>query len=559
MVSRRWLWIAAWALVGCVNVPDYAFPDAQPQDADRRPPPDMGDAAPDMPPAPPMDAAPPDAEGVCVRTPEVCNGEDDDCDLEVDEGFALDDDIDHCGGCDRACRPGNAEPVCVEGACRVAACAEGFADVDDDPTNGCEYACPGPVGPERCNAVDDDCDDRIDEGIDDRVDDVPGVCMGARIPCLPGGMSGAPDFAALPDHQADESRCDGLDNDCDGRVDEAQPALGSPCTVGEGACARSGVRICAADGAGERCDVEPGAAVPDSVCDGVDADCDGLVDEGIAGCVRCDGGDGSPCNGCPDGTAVPAGSVCVPAGEFSLGSPPDEAGRTAREGPAHPVRISRPFVMHSTEVTRRAWQALFEDDPSFFEFRARRPVERVNWYEAVAYANALSESEGRTPCYTLDGCNAAPPGAGLVCVSVDFVGVACDGYRLPTEAEWEYAARAGTEGRFWFGDADGGLAMTDFYTANSGGVTHEVGQLSPNAWGLYDVHGNVWEWVHDGFAAYEDVLDRDPVGPVDAEERVRRGGSFGALPDESRSAFRASELPNFGGPRGGFRLVRTLP
>ncbi len=550
------------ALAGCVDVPDWSFEDAQVQDADRRPPPDMDDLPLDVTvmDADPADAAP-DSETVCVRTDELCNGRDDDCDGAADEDFDLDGDPDNCGGCGLACRPGNAEGACALGTCTVARCAEGFADIDGDPVNGCEYGCPGPVGDEVCNGVDDDCDARTDEQIDARLGEgeTAGVCLGTPIPCLPGGTVGEPDFAAIATWQPEEDRCDGLDNDCDGAVDEAQPNVGEACAVGLGICARAGTRVCADDGVGDRCDVEPGEPVPDVLCDGLDADCDGLVDEGIAGCVQCDGRIQPPCNGCPDSATVPAGWVCVRAGRFDRGSPPDERGRLDREGPQHTVRITRPFLIQSTEVTRRDWRAVFEDDPSFFDFEPRRPVERVNWFEAVAYANALSAAEGREQCYVLEGCNAAAPGAGSICVSVEFAGVECEGYRLPTDAEWAYAARAGSQTRFWFGDADAGLAMTDFYSGNGDGVTHEVGQLSPNPWGLYDVHGNVWEWVHDGAMPYEDVLEIDPTGDDEAEERIRRGGSLVALPDECRSAAYESEAPNTRSSRGGFRLVRTLP
>ncbi|MCB9543317.1 MAG: formylglycine-generating enzyme family protein [Myxococcales bacterium] len=553
------------ALAGCVSIPEWAFDDTPTPDSGRitpLPTPDEGPAED----AGPIDDMEPAPDFGCVRQDESCNGRDDDCDGQIDEGYDLERDPDNCGACDTACRPPNAEGACEARACVVAACAEGFADLDDDPISGCEYTCPSAIGPEDCNGVDDDCDGSIDEQVDGALEDQLGVCAAAVRPCNGAAGFGEPDYAALPDYQADETLCDGRDNDCDGDADEAQPELGEACAVGLGVCARAGVRVCGPDRRTAVCDAVAGAptADADALCDGLDEDCDGRIDENAAGCIRCAGpadaaGLLPPCNACPAGTAVPSGFACVPAGEFAMGSPDDEAGRTAREGPVHPVRISRGYLIGTTEVTQRAWGRLFADDPSFFADQPRRPVERVSWYEAVAYANALSEAEGLEACYVLDGCNGAAPGAGLICAEVGFAGVECRGWRLPTEAEWERAARAGSDGRYWFGDDEGRLAMSDYFAGNSGDRTHEVGQLAPNDWGLYDVHGNVWEWVHDVYAPYEDVIERDPIGPDDGPQRVRRGGSFGALSSDARSAFRAPEDPVLRAARGGFRLVRTLP
>lgn len=564
----RWLvWVAAAGLVGgCVSIPEWSFDEVEAVDANTAPPPpqpEMGTPPSDMGPGPRADGdVEPDLG--CVRTDEVCNGRDDDCDRVVDEDFDFESDVTHCGGCGRACRPARATGVCVEGVCTVEACEEGFADLDDGIL-GCEYMCPTVVDDETCDGVDEDCDGSVDEGLDRSAPDQFGVCAAAMRVCNGADGWGPPDLEAVDDYQADEDLCDGLDNDCDGMVDEAQEALGELCEVGFGVCRQAGVRVCGPDRRSVTCGADPGmpTAADDSLCDGIDSDCDGRVDEDAAGCVRCAGpevqeGLDPPCNGCPAGTAVAAGRVCVPAGSFDIGSPEGEVGRTAREGPQHRVRLSRAFVVDETEVTQRAWLRVFEDDPSFFDGNPRRPVEQVTWFEAAAYANALSEAEGREVCYALDGCNGAMPGDGVVCAEVEFAGVGCEGYRLPTEAEWEYAVRAGGDGRFWFGDDEGRLDMSDFFSVNGGGVTHDVGQLAPNPWGLYDVHGNVWEWVHDRYAAYQDQIDEDPVGPAEGDQRVRRGGSFGSLSPDARSAFREGLDPSTRLSRGGFRLVRTV-
>ena len=568
MTPTRCIGLAiAMLLQGCISIPEWPFDEATDADRGRVPVQPPADASDD----PTADTGPLadlgiDPDGGCVRRAETCNGRDDDCDGATDEDFDLLGDPDNCGTCGTACRPPNAEGACAAGECAIARCVDGFADVDDAPLSGCEYTCPVAMAPEDCNGIDDDCDGIADEDIDGSLEDQVGVCAAAMRPCLGEAGFGEPDYAAIIDYQREENLCDGRDNDCDGLADEAADGLGDPCTVGLGVCRREGERVCGPDRRSVVCGAEAGEPVAndDARCDGLDDDCDGRVDENAAGCVQCPGpaiaaGIAPPCNGCPAGTAVPSGQACIPPGEYVIGSPPDEIGRTVREGPAHPVRLTRAFFIGTTEVTQRAWVRLFEDDPSFFAAQPRRPVERVTWYEAIAYANALSEVEGFAPCYVLENCNGVAPGAGLICADVAFEGTDCPGYRLPTEAEWEYAARAGSDSRYWFGDDEGRLTMSDRFTGNSDMRTHDVGQLAPNPWGLYDVHGNVWEWVHDVFGPYQDVIDTDPTGPADGPERVRRGGSFGALSQDARSAFRAPENPVTQAARGGFRLVRTAP
>ncbi len=143
---------------------------------------------------------------------------------------------------------------------------------------------------------------------------------------------------------------------------------------------------------------------------------------------------------------------------------------------------------------------------------------------------------------------------------------AADGYRLPTEAEWEYACRAGTATRYSFGSDPAALADHAWFRSNAGGTTHPVGQKRPNPWGLFDMHGNVAEWCHDAYAedAYAKGESKDPTGPKAGDERVLRGGSWGGSPDACRSSARASEKPGFADvcfnyERYGFRCVRRAP
>jgi len=217
------------------------------------------------------------------------------------------------------------------------------------------------------------------------------------------------------------------------------------------------------------------------------------------------------------------------------------------ERPAHPVRVSG-FWMDVTEVTQASYQKLMGTNPAKFK-GPDRPVERASWLSAALYCNMRSLREGLSPCYdpeTLD---------------CDFT---ADGYRLPTEAEWEYAARAGTDTRYSFGDDPGKLPAHGWFKDNGQGATHPVGRKRANPWGLRDMHGNVAEWCGDfyqgGYAAEGDAVD--PRGPESGDERVLRGGSWKTSADACRSSARFSEPPGFadvcfGYEAYGFRCVRS--
>jgi formylglycine-generating enzyme required for sulfatase activity len=233
--------------------------------------------------------------------------------------------------------------------------------------------------------------------------------------------------------------------------------------------------------------------------------------------------------GCPDGF------VRIEPGTFTMGSPTGEQDRDDDEV-QQTVAISRGYCMKATEVTQREWQSVMGSNPSNFKNCGWNcPVEQVSWEDAVGYANALSRREGLPECY-----------AGST-----FPGLTCRGYRLPTEAEWEYAARAGTTGATY-----GNLDSVAWYDENSGSATHPVGQKQPNAWGLYDMLGNVWEWTGDWYDTYPGTVT-DPTGPATGSARVLRGGSWGHSARDARAAYRGATTPGYRSGSLGFRLVRT--
>jgi len=226
--------------------------------------------------------------------------------------------------------------------------------------------------------------------------------------------------------------------------------------------------------------------------------------------------------------------VPIPGGTFLMGSPADEPGRFGDEG-QHRVTVSS-FLMAATPVTESQFGGLGWWRSNR---QKRHPKANVRWEEAVAWCNRLSRSEGLTEAYAEGDL---VPGA--------------DGYRLPTEAEWEYACRAGTQTSWWTGADEASLDRAAWYDANAGGTTHPVGEKAANAWGLYDVHGNVWEWCHDWFADYLTEPQTDPTGPPTGDWRVIRGGGFDVSARWVRAADRVRVRPGARGGLLGFRVVR---
>lgn len=219
-----------------------------------------------------------------------------------------------------------------------------------------------------------------------------------------------------------------------------------------------------------------------------------------------------------DGVAAGLGMrfVAIQPGSFVMGD--------AHDGPPHPVTLSKAYEMQTTEVTQAQWQAVMGDNPAAFK-GDNLPIESVSWTQVQTFIQKLNaHGQGR--------------------------------FRLPTEAEWEYAARAGSSSLYACGESEDCLAAGSWYLPNAADTTHPVASRGANPWGLYDMFGNVSEWVADRYAAYADPAVTDPTGAASGDYRVQRGGSYGNYADGLRSARRS-----YGDPGGsdrvlGFRLVR---
>ena len=212
----------------------------------------------------------------------------------------------------------------------------------------------------------------------------------------------------------------------------------------------------------------------------------------------------------------------IPPGEFQLGSPASEPGRYDDEI-QHLVKITKPFYLSSHEVTQEQYEQVMGKNPSYHN-GMNKPVDTVSWQDAIEFCHKLSEQEGVE-------------------------------YRLPTEAQWEYACRAGTTTAHNFGDD---VSQLGEYVWYGGSETHAVGEKLPNRWGLYDMHGNGGEWCQDWYGPYESLkVVSDPTGPAQGRHRVLRGAAFHTRPESARSALRVFYRPDLSSFAHGFRLART--
>jgi formylglycine-generating enzyme required for sulfatase activity len=240
--------------------------------------------------------------------------------------------------------------------------------------------------------------------------------------------------------------------------------------------------------------------------------------------------------------------VLIPPGEYKMGSTKEMIDEYLKmpglpdwyhehlpgELPQHKVRITRPFLLGQTAVTQEAYQRVMGVNPSKFQGDAQRPVEQVSWDEAVEFCRRLSELPAEK--------------------------AARRRYALPTEAQWEYACRAGTTTRWYSGDGQA-LEEVGWFKQNSGGVSHPVGQKKPNAWGLYDMHGNCWQWCQDFFDVgyYAKSPTDDPTGPASGQMRVYRGGAWVNNALNCRAAYRYRDNPIGRYSDLGLRVSAALP
>jgi formylglycine-generating enzyme required for sulfatase activity len=231
---------------------------------------------------------------------------------------------------------------------------------------------------------------------------------------------------------------------------------------------------------------------------------------------------------------APAGFVWLSGGQFTMGSPDSEQDRSSSEGPQTEVTLTQGFYLGQHEVTQGEYLAVIGSNPSYFTGDTNRPVEQVSWFDATNYCGQLTARE-RT--------------AGRI--STNWA------YRLPKEAEWEYACRAGTTNRFYYGDDPTYTLLGDYawYLLNSGSTTHPVGQKQPNSWLLYDMSGNVWEWCSDWYGTYPGGSVTDPKGPTSGSWRVVRGGCSGTGGRGCRSACRSNAAMSDSSSAVGLRVV----
>jgi formylglycine-generating enzyme required for sulfatase activity len=258
--------------------------------------------------------------------------------------------------------------------------------------------------------------------------------------------------------------------------------------------------------------------------------------------------------------------VRINGGTFQMGSPRSETGRDTDER-QHQVTVSS-FYMGKYEVTQKEYQEIMGTNPSIFK-GDNLPVERVSWYDALVFCNKLSMKKGLSPTYSING-SIDPSVWGIVRASGDarwdavVIVAGSNGYRLPTEAQWEYACRAGTTTPFNTGNNittnEANYNGNNPYKKNAKGAYRErttiVGSFAPNAWGLYDMHGNVWEWCWDWDGTYASGAQTNPQGASTGSNRIIRGGSWGSSAQVLRSAFRNAPYPSARDNQVGFRLVR---
>lgn len=486
-----------------------------------------------------------------------------------DQCVVISSDVDHCGSCDPCPPLANAKALsCIQGQCQYQ-CDAGYRDVDGDLSmaplgTGCECP-PGEV----CDTCAEECGD-LEVCRDGRCVQVEctnndpcalplPTCEGNRVRSWVGTgtcINNACDRQIVETPCGEDQICQQgtcLDTECTEDVDCAAPepgcegdtllTYGAPqgscdlgacdlssitqrqdCTLSErrcqlGACVDPCAEVVCEPPAPAYCEGNTRVVPTSNTCQWETALC--LVEEAREECPE----------RCHRGYCVPTDTVVIPAGSTTFTT---NATNT----------ISRPFIMQQTEVTRELYRLQFNDDPSLVTTSSRLPVNNVTWLQAIEYANLLSIEQRFEFCYTGNGSPLFNPISD------------CPGWRLPTLQEFFHAYRAGTDTFFYCGeDAE---CLTDTAHCGPGSDYSEIRQLLPNPWGLYDIAGNVGEWLHDlhGTQPPMDTVDWD--GPSLGEQRYLAGGNAGGAAATCSSISRNVRDPEEAGVEAGFRLVRTL-
>jgi sulfatase modifying factor 1 len=255
----------------------------------------------------------------------------------------------------------------------------------------------------------------------------------------------------------------------------------------------------------------------------------------------------------------------IPAGSFVMGAPTTEVGYNGEA--QHEVTITRPFLLKTTPVTQKEWRALMGEYPYYSKRNPKRPASPLSWYDAIAYCNQLSKKIGWPGAYDLTNIEGHHEDLNYIC-DVTWIGLtAADGYRLPTEAEWEYACRAGTTTSYYNGHSvsahskDPNLDLIAWYydgqKPNPKRITYPVKQKAPNPWGLYDMLGNVWEWCWDEYGRYPSTPQVDPIGAAGSSGVIQRGGAVYNWASQTTASYREADARTSNSGFSGFRPART--